>query len=228
MDIGFYSSSLSHGVLPQLCPCGNSRSLSLFKQAHFGRVKGRDWTHHGPTIKAPFESSTFINLKQSIDLKAESSKLPERIIKQPVSSPVHFSAICTRHFTVSRGRPISLQSPPAPYSEQLLFLSLAFQAFGAHKGEAETRSLRGVTAPSCTQSLGGRECKNSKPAEQQRGAPLTAPRRPRPLVGRGSPAPQKRNLAAPERGTRAGRLSSRLRGGNFNPPSCAPPYTLLP
>lgn len=98
---------------PKLCPCGNSRNLPLFKQAHFGRVKGRYWTHHGPTIKAPFESSTFINLKQSIDLKAESSKLPERIIKQPVSSSVHFSAICTRHFTVSRGGP-SLSSNPLP------------------------------------------------------------------------------------------------------------------
>lgn len=106
------------------------------KQAHFGRVKGRYWTCHGPTIKALFESSTFINLKQSIDLKAESSKLPERIIKQPVSSSVHFSAICTRHFTVSGGRPISLQSPPA-----LILSSFSFSWLSclcSHKGEAVT------------------------------------------------------------------------------------------
>lgn len=89
---------------PKLCPCGNSSKLPLFKQTHFGRVKGRYWICHCRTIKAPFESSTFINLKQSIDFKAESSKLPERIIKQPVSSWVYFSAIRTRHFTVSGGR----------------------------------------------------------------------------------------------------------------------------
>lgn len=90
-----------------------------------------------PHIKAPFESSTFINLKQSTDLKAWRSKLSERIIKQPVSSWVPFSAICTRPFTVSGGWAHLPPVTPCP-----LFcaasLSLGFHAFRAHKGEAVT------------------------------------------------------------------------------------------
>lgn len=126
---------MSHGVPRPSSVHAGTPGVSLFKQAHFGRVKGRYLTRHGPTIKAPFESSTFINLKQSLDLKAESSKLPERIIKQPVSSSVHFSAICTRHFTVSGGRPISPQQAPAPVLS-------GFHAFRAHKGEAMTGESR--------------------------------------------------------------------------------------
>ena len=125
---------------PKLRPCENSRRLPLSKQAHFGRVKGRCWTCQGRTIKALFESSTFINLKQSMDLKAESCKLAERIIKQPVSSWVHFSAICTRHFTVSGGRAHLPPVTPCP-----LFwtasLSLGFHAFRAHKGGGGDRGV---------------------------------------------------------------------------------------
>lgn len=100
--------------------------VSLFlKQAHFGRVKGRYWTCHGPTIKASFESSTFINLKQSIDLKAESSKLPERIIK---TASLEFGTLqCNLHeaFYCERWPAHLPPVTPCPYSEQLLFL-LAF------------------------------------------------------------------------------------------------------
>lgn len=122
---------------------------------------------HSLTIKAPFESSTFINLEQSIDLKAESSKLPERIIKQPVSSWVHFSAICTRYFTVSGGQAHLPPVTPCP-----LFwaasLSLGFHAFRAHKGEAVTGESpwgHGSLPPSGSRRE--RERTNSKPAKQQ-------------------------------------------------------------
>lgn len=40
-------------------------------------------------------------------------------------------------------------------------------------------------------------------------------------------APEARS-GSPREGYEGWKVSSRLRGGNFNPPSCAPPYTLLP
>lgn len=180
-----------------------------------------------PTIKAPFESSTFINLKQSIDLKAESSKLPERIIKQPVSSSVHFSAICTRHFTVSGGRPISLQEPPVLILSSFSFSWLSCLSLSQKGGGDRGVSVGSRLPPSLRLSAG----ESARiPSPQNNSVELCSRRSPRPgppqpLVGRTSSAPRKRGLAAPARGSR---VSSRLRGGNFKPRFRTPPNPPLP
>lgn len=206
--------------------------VSLFlKQAHFGRVKGRYWTCHGPTIKAPFESSTFINLKQSIDLKAESSKLPERIIK---TASLEFGTLqCNLHeaFYCERWPAHLPPVTPCPYSEQLL--SPGFHAFALTKGGGD----RGVSVGSrLPPSLGLSAGESAQIPGQKNnsvdGVPqpaVAAPRATAAIRGSGVFC----GLAAPARGAR---VSSKLRRGNFKPPFGThpptpyppPPNTLLP
>lgn len=216
--------------------------VSLFKQAHFGRVKGRYLTRHGPTIKAPFESSTFINLKQSLDLKAESSKLPERIIKQPVSSSVHFSAICTRHFTVSGGRPISPQQPPGPVLSGFPLSRLSCLSRSQRGGDDRGVSL-GSRLPSARRLSAGEGVRIPDPQShsvqlRSRRWPHRAP--PRPPVARASSAPQKRGLAAPIEGCEGWKGALKMARSKFQtflpytphpPPHCFaswPEITYLP
>lgn len=79
----FYSSSVSRGAPPPRLAkaVGTPRGSLFFYTGPFGKSKWPGMAGHCCTIKVPFESSTFINLKQSMDLKAGNGTLPERIIK---------------------------------------------------------------------------------------------------------------------------------------------------
>lgn len=129
----------------------------------------------------------------------------------------------------------SLSSNPLPLFLNSFSFSRLSSLQSSQRGGGDG-SLRRVTAPSCTQARCGRERKNSKPAEQQRGAPLRAVAAPQAAAAaRGS-----RVFCAPEARARSSRGARRVREVELKivrrkfqtsfqrPPRPATPNTLLP